>query len=63
MDEKAFQELLNSVREGGAILRGEQPPARVFVIADTQRRAPGPDPNPADAPRPEKPTRPQEPGP
>jgi putative transcriptional regulator len=29
-----FEELLESVREGGAILRGEVPPARVFSVAD-----------------------------
>ena len=27
-----FRELEASVREGGAILRGEQPPSRTFVI-------------------------------
>ncbi|NPA30369.1 MAG: helix-turn-helix domain-containing protein [Chloroflexi bacterium] len=32
MDDKTFQELLESVRQGGAILRGERPPARAFAI-------------------------------
>jgi putative transcriptional regulator len=31
MKEELFQELLESVREGGAILRGEQPPSRIFT--------------------------------
>src|SRR5262245_61823406 len=29
-----FRELLQSVKEGGAILRGEAPPARVFSVED-----------------------------
>lgn len=33
MNEKLFADLLESVREGGAILRGERAPARVFEIA------------------------------
>ncbi len=33
MEEKAFQELLESVREAGAIMRGEKPPSRVFTVA------------------------------
>lgn len=32
MKTKMFAELLGSVREGGAILRGEKPPARRTVI-------------------------------
>ncbi len=32
MNEELFAELLQSVREGGAILRGEKEPARKFVI-------------------------------
>ena len=32
MKEKEFQELLASVREGGAILRGEAQPSRVFKV-------------------------------
>jgi putative transcriptional regulator len=32
MNEDRFGELLASVREGGAILRGEKPPSRRFVI-------------------------------
>lgn len=32
MNEELFAELLESVREGGAILRGEKEPSRMFVI-------------------------------
>jgi hypothetical protein len=32
MDEQLFQDLLASVKEGGAILRGEAPPSRAFEI-------------------------------
>jgi hypothetical protein len=32
MKEEDFQELLASVREGGAILRGEMQPSRVFKV-------------------------------
>ncbi len=32
MKEKMFQELLQSVREAGAIMRGEMQPSRVFVV-------------------------------
>ena len=32
MDEKMFQELLESVRQGGAILQGEMPPSRKFTV-------------------------------
>lgn len=32
MKEEMFQELLQSVREAGAIMRGEQKPSRVFVV-------------------------------
>ena len=32
MNDELFNELLESVREGGAILRGEKEPARTFVI-------------------------------
>lgn len=32
MNEELFAELLESVREGGAILRGEKEPARKFII-------------------------------
>ncbi|MFN7934534.1 MAG: NadS family protein [Bryobacteraceae bacterium] len=31
LDTKTFEELLESVREGGAILRGERKPSRSFV--------------------------------
>ena len=33
MNDELFAELLESVREGGAILRGEREPARKFEIA------------------------------
>lgn len=32
MKDELFQELVNSVREGGAILRGETSPTRAFVV-------------------------------
>jgi hypothetical protein len=32
MKDKLFNELVASVREGGAILRNEMPPSRKFVI-------------------------------
>ena len=32
MNGKSFNELLASVREGGAILRGEKAPSRTFVV-------------------------------
>jgi putative transcriptional regulator len=32
MNDELFNELLESVREGGAILRGEKEPARTFTI-------------------------------
>jgi len=32
MKDELFDELVNSVREGGAILRGEQQPARSFEL-------------------------------
>jgi putative transcriptional regulator len=34
MNDDLFQELLESVREGGAILRGEAEPSREFTISD-----------------------------
>ena len=34
MKDDMFQELLQSVREGGAILRGETAPARAYSVAD-----------------------------
>ncbi len=34
MNEELFSELAESVREGGAILRGEKAPARQFVIEE-----------------------------
>lgn len=33
MKDELFEELVASVREGGAILRGEVPPARKFIMA------------------------------
>jgi putative transcriptional regulator len=32
MKDELFNELVESVREGGAILRGEAPPSRSFII-------------------------------
>lgn len=32
MKEDLFQELLQSIREGGAILRGEKPPSRSYPV-------------------------------
>ena len=39
MNDELFDELLESVREGGAILRGEKAPSRAFTIEqpDVQR--------------------------
>ncbi len=39
MDDKTFQELLESVRQGGAILRGERPPARAFGVTPADVKA------------------------
>ena len=33
MKDELFEELVASVREGGAILRGEVTPARKFIVA------------------------------
>jgi putative transcriptional regulator len=38
MKKDLFTELLESVREGGAILRGEMPPSRVFEFAEPDVR-------------------------
>ena len=38
MNKKAFDELIESVREGGQILRGERPPSRVFEHPTPRRR-------------------------
>jgi putative transcriptional regulator len=38
-DKKMFEELLGSVREGGAILRGERKPSRRFVVEASGVRA------------------------
>ena len=34
MKDELFQELLQSIREGGAIIRGEQAPSRVFSYTE-----------------------------
>lgn len=39
LDAKTFGELLESVREGGEILRGERKPSRRFVVDSTSVRA------------------------
>lgn len=39
MNKKAFEELMSSVREGGAILRGEKKPARVFTFSPPNVKA------------------------
>jgi len=39
LDAKTFGELLESVREGGAILRGERKPSRRFVVEASGVRA------------------------
>jgi putative transcriptional regulator len=39
MKKELFDELLESVREGGAILRGEQAPARVFSVEELDVRS------------------------
>lgn len=39
MDEKMFNELLDSVKEAGAISRGEIPPARVTTFPEPDVRA------------------------
>ena len=38
MKKAQFEELLASVREGGAILRGEKKPSRVFLISEPDVR-------------------------
>lgn len=38
-DKKMFEELLGSVREGGAILRGQSKPARRFIVEASGVRA------------------------
>ncbi len=37
MDEERFNGLIESVKQGGAILRGEQPASRIFVTQDDPR--------------------------
>jgi len=39
LDAKTFDELIASVREGGAILRGQRKPSRSFVVAASGVRA------------------------
>jgi putative transcriptional regulator len=39
MKDKLFEELLQSVREGGAILRGRRKPARVFPVDEPDVKA------------------------
>ena len=39
MKKELFEELLASVREGGAIMRGERKPARVFSVEEPDARA------------------------
>ena len=39
MKDALFQELLESVRDGGAILRGERKPSRVFEVDDADVQA------------------------
>lgn len=39
LEKKAFRELLESVREGGAILRGQRQPSRRFVFEASGVRA------------------------
>jgi putative transcriptional regulator len=39
MNEQAFEELLESLREGGAILRGEKQPSRQFGSPDPDVKA------------------------
>lgn len=36
MKKELFEELLQSVRDGGKILRGEMPPSRRFVVPDSR---------------------------
>ena len=39
MKQELFEELLESVRQGGAIIKGEQPPSRLFEYPDPDVRA------------------------
>ena len=39
MKKELFEELLESVRQGGAILRGERKPSRVFEFSESDVRA------------------------
>jgi len=38
MEKEVFDELLESMREGGAILRGEREPSRRFIIEEPEVR-------------------------
>jgi len=40
MKEEMFQELVESVRQAGAIMRGEMEPSRVFVVEAPMAVAP-----------------------
>ena len=53
MNDALFAELLESVREGGAILRGEREASRTFAVDQRHmgdEPAPTPDATPSDAP-------------
>jgi len=39
MDAKLFEELLESIQEGGAVLRGEKVPSRSYIVEATGVRA------------------------
>ncbi len=47
MNDELFAELLESVREGGAIFRGEKEPSRAFVL-DPVGKQPDQDPQQKD---------------
>ena len=40
MNEELFAELLENVREGAAIMRGDQEPSRKFIIEEPERTDP-----------------------
>ena len=40
MRDEMFKELVKSVREGGAILRGEEKPSRMFIVDAPYPRPP-----------------------
>lgn len=41
MKEELFDQLLESVKEGGEILRGERKPSRIFRFAEPDPPSPG----------------------